>query len=144
MPVAEAGETVVYAKPLEDGTLAVGLFNRGVEHATIGFTPRSLGMWGEKSLRDVWRQQDIGVYSEKEHFEATAPPRRIAAAHLALQQSGKDCAGEVITPSGQRPSVRKETACAIGRAPLVQRCPSRVFRMGALPFTDYCVSLSAK
>lgn len=46
MPVAEAGETVVYAKPLEDGTLAVGLFNRGEEPATIGFTPRSLGMWG--------------------------------------------------------------------------------------------------
>lgn len=74
MPVAEAGETVVYAKPLEDGTLAVGLFNRGEAPATISFTPRSLGMWGgEKTLRDVRRQQDIGVYGEKERFEATAP-----------------------------------------------------------------------
>lgn len=77
VPVAQAGETVVYAKPLEDGALAVGLFNRGEEPATIGFTPRSLGMWGEKTLRDVWRQQDIGVYEEQERFEATVNPHGV-------------------------------------------------------------------
>lgn len=74
VPVKTDAETVIYVKPLEDGTLAVGLFNRGDTPAVMGFTPRSLGMWGEKTLRDVWRQRDIGTFRENERYETTVNP----------------------------------------------------------------------
>lgn len=77
VPVKSSEHTVIYAKPLEDGSLAVGLFNRGEEPASIGFTPVSLGMWGDKIIRDVWRQQDIGTFRDKDRYETTVAPHGV-------------------------------------------------------------------
>lgn len=38
MPVAGVGDVVIYAKPLEDGSMAVGLFNKGDKNATATVT----------------------------------------------------------------------------------------------------------
>jgi alpha-galactosidase len=72
---------VVYAKTLEDGSMAVGLFNRGETEATVGF---GWGPWGSIPtlrsdatflIRDVWRQTDLGTFKKK--FEAKVPPHGV-------------------------------------------------------------------
>lgn len=58
--VATMGALDVFAKELEDGSYAVGVFNRGdVEHtAPIYFS--NIGPKGPVQIRDVWRQKDLG------------------------------------------------------------------------------------
>ncbi|AWI10585.1 alpha-galactosidase [Ereboglobus luteus] len=75
MPVLEKGDTVVYAKHLEDGSMAVGLFNKGAEKSEIEFTLKSLGLRGTQTIRDVWRQKDIATTKDK--FSATVNPHGV-------------------------------------------------------------------
>jgi len=63
--VATYGAVDVYVKPLEDGTRAVGFFNRGAK-ATITFN--KLGVFGVKfpaQVRDLWRQQDLAPLAKR-------------------------------------------------------------------------------
>ena len=55
----------VFAKPLEDGSMAVGLFNRGAYKATVTATWKDLGIKGKWKVRDLWRQKDLGSQSDK-------------------------------------------------------------------------------
>ena len=56
-----ADETEVWVKDLEDGTKAVGLFNRGdFGAATVKVTWEELGIKGQQVVRDLWRQKDLG------------------------------------------------------------------------------------
>jgi len=55
----------VYAKPLEDGSIAVGLFNRSMNKATVTANWKDLNISGKRMVRDLWRQKDLGVKSEK-------------------------------------------------------------------------------
>jgi len=66
--VSGKGSLDVYEKPMEDGSVAVGLFNRGAGEATITATWADLKLTGKQIVRDLWRQKDLGVYSDK--FEA--------------------------------------------------------------------------
>jgi alpha-galactosidase len=52
----------VWARPLADGSLAVGLFNRGEIADTVHVHWSDLGITGEKNVRDLWRQKDIGSF----------------------------------------------------------------------------------
>jgi alpha-galactosidase len=54
--------TFVMVKDLEDGSKAVGLFNRGEFPAEVVVTWNAVGVSGKHTVRDLWRQQDIGVY----------------------------------------------------------------------------------
>jgi len=74
--VKEENGVQIWAKPLEDGSVAVGLFNT----AEYGKTPQSYFYWGSEKarsytfdfasiglkgkykLRDVWRQKDLGTF----------------------------------------------------------------------------------
>jgi len=57
-------ETVeVWAKDLEDGSKAVGLFNRGPEEASVTALWADLGLNGQQTVRDLWRQKDIGKFN---------------------------------------------------------------------------------
>ncbi len=69
--VKQDEDTLVLAKPLEDGSLAVGLFNLDDLQQTIRTSWPELGLTGPCRLRDVWRQVDIGTVDEK--FEAVVP-----------------------------------------------------------------------
>ncbi len=62
------GDLKVYAKPLDDGSLAVGLFNTGKESATATANWYDLKLKGKQRVRDLWRQKDLGVFADK--FEA--------------------------------------------------------------------------
>ena len=57
--IDEKGSVAIYAKPLEDGSMAVGFFNRGDSAAKGTLTWKSVGIRGEQTVRDLWRQKDV-------------------------------------------------------------------------------------
>ena len=65
--------TFLMVKDLEDGSKAVGLFNRGEMPATVTAEWSDLGLKGPQTVRDLWRQKDLGDLED----QFTAPiPRR--------------------------------------------------------------------
>jgi alpha-galactosidase len=54
------GGTEVWARDLEDGSKAVGLFNRGELPADVTVKWSDLGLTGPQNVRDLWRQKDLG------------------------------------------------------------------------------------
>ncbi|MDX2024341.1 MAG: NPCBM/NEW2 domain-containing protein [Deltaproteobacteria bacterium] len=58
------GRTEVWARPLEDGTVAVGLYNLGWQHTTVSITWADLNLKGPQPVRDLWQRKDIGVLNE--------------------------------------------------------------------------------
>jgi alpha-galactosidase len=62
--VAKDGDARVYAKNMEDGSKAVGLFNTGT-NGTITVTVKwsDLKISGEQNVRDLWRQKDLGKFN---------------------------------------------------------------------------------
>ncbi len=57
--VATPGAIEVYRKELEDGSVAVGYFNRGENPQRLPVNVTQLGLGAAPRIRDVWRQQDI-------------------------------------------------------------------------------------
>ena len=58
--VAIDGDLEVWARDMEDGSKAVGLFNRGEDATTVTAKWADLGLKGKRIVRDLWRQQDLG------------------------------------------------------------------------------------
>jgi alpha-galactosidase len=61
----------VWAKDLEEGSKAVGLFNLGEEEAPATVTWAQLGLAETHNVRDLWRQSDLGKFSNQ--FQASVP-----------------------------------------------------------------------
>jgi len=59
--VAECGRGEVWMRPLADGSLAAGLYNRGLKEIEIAVDFAALGLEGAWAVRDCWRQADEGV-----------------------------------------------------------------------------------
>jgi alpha-galactosidase len=66
--VSQNGNLEVWAKDMEDGSKAVGLFNRGAREQSVAVKWSDLGLTGEQTARDLWRQQDLGKFTGQ--FEA--------------------------------------------------------------------------
>lgn len=73
--VARAGKAEVYAKPMEDGSWAIGLFNRRETSTRIRVRWSDLGVTHPQRVRDLWRQQDLGVFADG--FEADVAPHGV-------------------------------------------------------------------
>ncbi|MFO1076761.1 MAG: NPCBM/NEW2 domain-containing protein [Planctomycetota bacterium] len=58
--VGKDGDAEVWAKPMADGSLAVGLFWRGRGEGRVAATWAQLGITGPHRVRDLWRQRDVG------------------------------------------------------------------------------------
>lgn len=69
--VAQDGDLEVWAKNMEDGSKAVGLFNRGVWKSELRVRWSDLGISGKQMVRDLWRQKDLGYYTNS--FTASVP-----------------------------------------------------------------------
>jgi alpha-galactosidase len=65
------GWVEVWARPLEDGTMAVGLFNRSPEAATVTAKFSDLGLSGSQPVRDLWLHKDLARVQNE--FSATVP-----------------------------------------------------------------------
>jgi alpha-galactosidase len=70
--VVKDGAFEVWAKDMENGSKAVGLFNRGPEQATVSVKWSALGLQGAQIVRDLWRQTDVGKFDS----EFSAPVAR--------------------------------------------------------------------
>jgi len=89
--ISNDGNRVVYAKTLEDGSFAIGLFNRGETETTVGL---KWGPWGTLpttnvgetyQIRDLWRQQNLGEF--KDQFETKVPSHGVVLIRMTLIQS---------------------------------------------------------
>ncbi len=69
--VAKNGPLEIWAKDLEDGSKAVGLFNRGDYASGMTLRWSDLGLSHPQRVRDLWRQQDLGTFAGQ--FQATVP-----------------------------------------------------------------------
>ncbi|MBP3775054.1 MAG: putative Ig domain-containing protein [Bacteroidaceae bacterium] len=67
-----------YVKQLEDGSMAIGMFNLSDQPKNIGIIPASLGFRGRQTIRDVWRQKDIATIEPKERWETEVAPHGVA------------------------------------------------------------------
>jgi alpha-galactosidase len=70
-PIVQTEQALVLAKPMEDGSLAVGLFNLDEVAAPITVTWEQLGIKGKQRVRDLWRQKDLGVSQDKYETQVT-------------------------------------------------------------------------
>ncbi len=68
---SQDGRIEVWSRPLWDGTVAVGLFNRGLHAAKVTAKWTDLGLQGAQPVRDLWQQKDLGAF--KDSFAATVP-----------------------------------------------------------------------
>jgi alpha-galactosidase len=68
-------ETFLMVKEMEDGSKTVGLFNRGVTPVSVAAKWADVGLTGRCSVRDLWRQKNLGGFSDL--FTATVPARGV-------------------------------------------------------------------
>jgi alpha-galactosidase len=81
-----AGEFIL-EKPLEDGSVAVGLFNLSDGSRKITASLADLGLNGSWKARDLWRQKEIGDVPGE--FSAEVPRHGVILARLAsLRKAG--------------------------------------------------------
>jgi len=79
--VAKERALEVWAKPLEGGSVAVGLFNRSEKPAPVTARWSDLGLSGTMAVRDLWRQKDLGPH--KDQFQAEVAPHGVALVRLS-------------------------------------------------------------
>jgi alpha-galactosidase len=83
-PLVQDDLTLIMAKPLEDGSLAVGLFNLAGMPREMSVDWPLLGVQGKQQIRDLWRQKDLGVFADR--FATTVPRHGVALVRLRPQQ----------------------------------------------------------
>jgi alpha-galactosidase len=75
----------VWARPLSDGTMAVGLFNRSPEAASVTAKFSDLGLAGSQPVRDLWLHKDLGSVSDA--FTATVPRHGVVLVKIGKPKS---------------------------------------------------------
>jgi alpha-galactosidase len=69
--VRKDGQAEIWARPLFDGTKAVGLFNRGRQPVKVKVDWQDLKLEGPQPVRDLWRHKDMG--QQPDGYEAEVP-----------------------------------------------------------------------
>jgi alpha-galactosidase len=73
--VAQEGDLEVWAKPLEGGRMAAGLFNRGDSAASVTARWADLGLGAWAHVRDAWARKDLGSFADE--FSAEVEPHGV-------------------------------------------------------------------
>ena len=69
----------MFLKELEDGSKALGFFNRGDKEQKFVFNKLSrVGIAGKQHVRDLWRQKDLPDATGKVEVDRPPARRRIA------------------------------------------------------------------
>jgi len=79
-PLVQDNETLILAKLMEDGSLAVGLFNLAELPREIAVDWPLLGIQGPRQARDLWRQKDLGRFTDR--FATSVPRHGVALIRL--------------------------------------------------------------
>jgi alpha-galactosidase len=75
----------VWAKAMEDGSQAVGLFNRGEFKNPVAVHWSDLGLAGNQAVRDLWRQKDLGRFADS--FSVAVPRHGVTL--IRIKPAGK-------------------------------------------------------
>ncbi len=78
--VAQDGYLEVWSKKMDDGSTAVGLFNRNETPQTVTAKWSDLGLKGQMRVRDLWRQKNLGTFEGK--YETEIPRHGVALLRL--------------------------------------------------------------
>jgi alpha-galactosidase len=70
----------IWTRPLEDGSLAVGLFNYSNKTETGSIRWADLKISGPHIVRDLWRQKDLGTFPDK--FESEVPAHGVVLVRI--------------------------------------------------------------
>lgn len=73
--VATLGAMDVYRKPLEDGSVALGFFNRGDQPHSASILLERFELPARSQLRDVWHQRNLGDIEKS--FDVTVAPHDV-------------------------------------------------------------------
>ena len=84
--VHKDGDLEVWMKPMEDGSQAVGLFNRGDKTEEIKIAWENLGIQGKQKVRDLWRQKDLGVFGDS--FSSSVNSRGVVLVNVRKDTPG--------------------------------------------------------
>ncbi|OYT69588.1 MAG: alpha-galactosidase [Chloracidobacterium sp. CP2_5A] len=99
---AAADGTEVWARPLADGRLAVGLFNRSEDRQTVTAKWSDLGLTGRHAVRDVWQRRDVGAFDRL--FAALVPPHGARLVVIGGRRPAVPPRRKVPSPSQPLPS----------------------------------------
>jgi alpha-galactosidase len=79
------GDLEVWARPLADGSIAVGLLNRDAQTSHKIKVPWSdLGLRGGQVVRDLWKGRALGVFTG--YFETQVEPHEVVVIRLVPEQ----------------------------------------------------------
>jgi alpha-galactosidase len=78
--IFKQGDLEVWAKDMEDGSKAVGLFNRGEDESTVTARWADLGLRGKQMVRDLWRQKDMATFDSE--FTSAVPRHGVVLVRL--------------------------------------------------------------
>ena len=62
--VSQRSGAEVWVKELQDGSKAIGLFNRSDVSQTVTLTWAAAGLTGKQTLHDIWRHKDLGSFDQ--------------------------------------------------------------------------------
>jgi alpha-galactosidase len=79
----DEGPLEIWARPLADGSEAVGLFNRDQSDLKITLDLKMLGINGSARLRDMWKHQDLGSLSGS--YSAVLPKHGVVMLKVSNQ-----------------------------------------------------------
>jgi len=80
-PIVQDDETLIMAKPMADGSLAVGLFNLAELPRAMTLDFSILPLAGKRNVRDFWRHRDLGTYEGQ--FTTSVPRHGVALLRLS-------------------------------------------------------------
>ncbi len=72
---------------MEDGSVAVGLFNLDEVAGPISVSWPQLDIKGPRRVCDLWRQKDLGIYEDK--FESNVPRHGVVLVRIYPIISGR-------------------------------------------------------
>jgi alpha-galactosidase len=78
---SKQGDLEVWSKKLKDGSLAVGLFNRGSDRAKVTASWSDLGLTGKHPVRDLWAHANRG--EAEGQFSSEVPSHGVVMLRIA-------------------------------------------------------------
>jgi len=75
--LSQHGLVEVWSRPLSDGTIAVGFFNRSIQQQPIRVGWSDLGLSAPQTVRDLWEQSDRGSYPDSFQIDVPAHGARL-------------------------------------------------------------------
>jgi alpha-galactosidase len=87
-PLGESGlfiektkDCFLMVKTLADGSIAVGLFNRGKKPSAVVCDWSDINLSDKQSVRDLWRQKELGIYMN--NFTAEVPAEGVVMVKIS-------------------------------------------------------------